>query len=114
MRRIKKFVKSKNYYSNYLNQNYDSIDVAFNKSLNFIKSCLSSELIKFPSYYNFDNPKISVIIPLFNCEKYILRAVRSIQLQNISNFEIILIDDDSKDNTTFLIEKIMNEDNRIK
>lgn len=114
LRRIKKFVKSKNYYSNYLNQNYDSIDVAFNKSLNFIKSCLSSELIKFPSYYNFDNPKISVIIPLFNCEKYILRAIRSIQLQNISNFEIILIDDDSKDNTTFLIEKIMNEDNRIK
>ena len=114
LRRIKKLVKSKDYYSKYLNQNFDSIDVAFNKSLNFIKSCLLSELINFPSYYNFDNPKISVVIPLFNCEKYILRAVRSIQLQNISNFEIILIDDDSKDNTTILIEKIANEDKRIK
>ena len=114
LKRIKKLLTSKEYYYKYLNQKYDSIDVAFNKSLNFIKNCLLSELIKFPSYYHCDNPKISIVIPLFNCENYILRAVRSIQLQNISNFEIILIDDDSKDNTTILVEKIINEDNRIK
>ena len=38
-------------------------------------------------------PKISAVIPFHNCQKYILRAIRSIQKQNFSDFEIIIAND---------------------
>ena len=49
------------------------------------------------------NPKISAIIPLYNCEKTIKSTVRSIQNQNLTEFEIILVNDNSKDNTSKII-----------
>ena len=96
-----------------LNETFDSRDVAFNKALNFIKNCLTSSYFKFQSLYYYKEPKISVVIPLYNCNKYILRAVKSIQYQNISEIEIILIDDYSTDNTISMVEKMKNEDKRI-
>ena len=60
------------------------------------------------------NPKISIIIPVYNKEKYILRILRSIQNQNFENIEIIFTDDYSKDNSIKLIEKYQKEDPRIK
>lgn len=42
-------------------------------------------------------PKISVIVPVYNCEKYIKRCLVSIKKQSYKNFEIIIIDDGSKD-----------------
>ena len=103
-------------YNTFLKESYESIDLAYINSLNFVKSCESRDLIHFESSidYNLTNPKISVVIPLFNCEKYILRAIKSIQLQNLSNFEIILIDDKSEDNTLNLLSIIQKEDQRIK
>jgi len=44
------------------------------------------------------NTKISVIIPVFNCQNTIKAAVRSIQNQNMADVEIILVNDYSKDN----------------
>ena len=44
-------------------------------------------------------PKISVISPIHNKEKYILRLLRSIQNQNFQSLEIIFVDDCSKDNS---------------
>ena len=110
--KLETFVKKSSY--KYLEQNFDSKNIAFNKSINFIKKCLSTEIYKFSNNFKNDIPKISIVIPLFNCENFILRAIRSIQLQNVTDFEIILIDDNSQDNTSILIEKIKNEDNRIK
>lgn len=103
-------------YKALLEQNYESINIAYNNSINFIKTCQSPDLIHFePSkIYNFSNPYISVIIPLFNCEKFILRSIKSVQLQNLTNFEILLIDDNSVDNTYNLVTKIHKEDKRIK
>ena len=42
-------------------------------------------------------PDISIIIPIHNKEKYILRSLRSIQNQKLRKFEIIFIDDTSTD-----------------
>ena len=98
-------------YNTFLEESYESIDLAYINSLNFTKTCESHDLIHFESSidYNLTIPKISVVIPLFNCEKFILRAIKSIQLQNLSNFEIILIDDKSEDNTLNLISIIQKE-----
>lgn len=57
---------------------------------------------------------ISVIIPVFNVEKFVEEAILSICNQTYKNLEIIVIDDCSTDNTFFLIEQIAKKDKRIK
>ena len=60
------------------------------------------------------NTKISVIIPVFNCQNTIKAAVRSIQNQNMADVEIILVNDYSIDNTSKIIQELAQEDQRIK
>lgn len=57
--------------------------------------------------------KISVIIPVYNCEKYVSKSIESILNQTYSNFEIILIDDGSSDNSHNVCLNYKNLDNRI-
>ena len=59
------------------------------------------------------NPKISAIIPCYNCKNYVLKAIRSIQNQNFSNFEIIITNDFSTDETLTFLNKLKQEDSRI-
>ena len=80
----------------------------------FIRKCLNEELIFNISNKFFLNPKISAIIPLYDCEKTIKATVRSIQNQNLTDIEIILVNDNSKDNTSKIIRQLAKEDNRIK
>lgn len=58
--------------------------------------------------------KISVIIPIFNGEEYIENCVQYLQNQTLSEFEIILVNDGSKDNTANICNKLSEEDSRIK
>ena len=67
-----------------------------------------------PLLSNNSPPKISVVIPIYNCQNTIIRAIRSIQNQNFSELEIILINDFSKDNSLNIIEELKKEDQRIK
>lgn len=57
---------------------------------------------------------ISVIIPVYNAEKYLGRCLDSIISQSYSNLEIILIDDCSKDNSLKICEEYAKKDRRIK
>ena len=50
--------------------------------------------------------KISIIIPVYNSEKCIRRCLNSILNQTFQDFEIILIDDNSKDNSLKIISEI--------
>ena len=59
-------------------------------------------------------PIISSIIPVYNSEKTINYSVCSIQNQNFTNFEIILIDDFSNDNSSKIIKSLQERDERIK
>lgn len=58
--------------------------------------------------------KISVIISVYNSEKYIEKALNSIVSQNYKNLEIIIVDDASIDNTLNLLEQYKKKDKRIK
>jgi len=57
-------------------------------------------------------PKISVIIPVYNKEKYIRQTIESVLSQRFSDFELILIDDGSLDNSLNIIKQF--KDKRIK
>lgn len=57
-------------------------------------------------------PKISVIIPLYNKEKIVERSVNSVLSQSFKNFELIIVDDGSTDNSFEIVNNI--KDDRIK
>lgn len=57
-------------------------------------------------------PKISVIIPLYNKEKIVERSVNSVLNQSFQDFELIIVDDGSTDNSFDIVNKI--KDNRIR
>ena len=60
-----------------------------------------------------NNPKISVLMPAYNAEKYIGEAVESILNQTFKDFELIIIDDCSTDKTWEIIQDYAKKDNRI-
>jgi glycosyltransferase involved in cell wall biosynthesis len=62
----------------------------------------------------FEGELISVIVPVYNIEKYIRRCVESVVKQSYKNLEIILINDCSTDGSPELCDKLATKDNRIK
>lgn len=56
---------------------------------------------------------LSVIVPVYNCERYVERCVNSILAQTFSDFELILVDDGSTDLSSDICEEIASKDNRI-
>lgn len=59
------------------------------------------------------NSLISVIIPIYNVEEYLVRCVNSILNQTYDNMEIILVDDGSPDNSGKIADELAERDNRI-
>lgn len=60
-----------------------------------------------------DNPKISVIIPVYNVEPYLRRCIDSVIGQTYTNLEIILVDDGSTDNCGAICDEYAARDDRI-
>ena len=58
-------------------------------------------------------PLISIIVPVYNVENMIKRCVESIKAQTFSDFELILIDDGSKDKSGEICDAYEKTDNRI-
>ena len=58
-------------------------------------------------------PVISIIIPVYNGEKFIGNCVESVLLQTYKEIQVIVIDDGSKDNTLNILKKYAEEDSRI-
>lgn len=57
---------------------------------------------------------ISIVMPAYNCEKYIKDAIKSVMNQTYKNWELIVLDDGSKDNTVNIINGLAAQDKRIK
>jgi glycosyltransferase involved in cell wall biosynthesis len=58
--------------------------------------------------------KVSVIIPIYNTEKYLIECVESVRNQSLHELEIILVDDGSPDNAPVLCDEFAKQDRRIK
>ena len=60
------------------------------------------------------NPKISIFLPIYNKEQYLIRSIKSIQIQTLKNLEIIAINDASTDKSLKVLRKLSKKDIRIK
>ena len=63
---------------------------------------------------NTSQPLISIITPALNLEKYIERCIKSVISQTYQNFELLIVDNGSTDNTTNIVNTYSKIDNRIK
>lgn len=66
------------------------------------------------SYYDYKEDLISIVMPAYNCEKFVKEAINSVINQTYRNWELLVIDDGSVDNTFQIIENMGKKDPRIK
>lgn len=59
-------------------------------------------------------PKISIIVPVYNVEKYLDRCIKSLLNQTLKDIEIILVDDGSPDNCPLMCDEYAKSDRRVK
>ena len=57
--------------------------------------------------------KVSIIVPVYNCESSIERCLRSILTQTYQDIEVIAVDDGSKDKSGKICDKLAKEDDRL-
>ena len=60
------------------------------------------------------NSKVSVIVPVYNTSRYLTECLKSLKKQSFTNYEAILIDDGSTDDSGIICDKFAKEDNRFK
>lgn len=60
------------------------------------------------------NGLISIITPIYNCEKFIEETIKCVQNQTYTNWELLVVDDCSPDNSSDIIKKYAKKDKRIK
>lgn len=58
--------------------------------------------------------KFSIIVPVYNVEKYIINCLKSIKNQTYENYEVIIVNDGSTDNSQDIINEFVKEDSRFK
>lgn len=78
-----------------------------------IRSQYCTNLIDLNMFNNDFCPKISVIVPCYNVEKYVEECLESIIHQTYDNLEIILVNDGSNDNTGSILDRYATKDDRI-
>lgn len=88
--------------------------ISAKKAIYFLNKSSKGILInKIPLIFN-NNPKMSIVVPAFNVQNRIKQTIRSIQNQNMIDLDIIIVNDYSSDNTSYIIQELKNEDKRIK
>ncbi|MGL5351137.1 MAG: glycosyltransferase family 2 protein [Cetobacterium sp.] len=66
------------------------------------------------SYSKYTEPKVSIVVPVYNAEKYIKRCIDSILCQTLEEIEVILVNDGSTDKSGKICDEYSLKDNRVK
>ena len=94
--------------------NYMNTDQELKGMQQYINMIFNGTLIdKDKIYYPSNNPKISVIIAVYNGEGFLRTTILSIQNQDFKDIEIVMVDDGSLDNSVKLIKELMLKEPRI-
>ena len=59
-------------------------------------------------------PKVSIVVPVYNMQKYLAACIKSLKAQTLSDLEIILVDDGSTDGSGKICDRYQKKDSRIK
>ena len=59
-------------------------------------------------------PLVSIIVPVYNAQEFLERCINSVLAQEYTNFELILVDDGSTDNSGAVCDSYLNRDARIR
>jgi glycosyltransferase involved in cell wall biosynthesis len=65
-------------------------------------------------FLNYSEPAISVLMPVYNAERYLLAAVESLLAQTFEDFELLVLDDGSTDNSLSILREFEANDSRIR
>ena len=87
---------------------------SFYSYINYLKYCKSLKRNNNQFKKVNENPFLSICMSVYNIEKYIEMSILSVLNQSFKDFEIIIINDFSKDNTVNIINKLQLKDNRIR
>ena len=91
-----------------------SVNEEYKDIQNYMDMCINGTLIDQDKiYYHSKNPKISIVISVYNGEPYLNTSILSIQNQDFKDVEIVIVDDASKDNSVILIKELMKIEPRI-
>ena len=60
-----------------------------------------------------NQPLVSVIMPVYNAEKYVVEAIESVIAQKYQNWELLIVDDGSTDRSLEIINRYVKQDKRI-
>ena len=88
-------------------------NISFKKNDLFFKFCVNIGNEKIKELGKKHIPKISIICPVYNRHRYLLRFLKGIQFQTFNDLEILFVDDNSLDNSSKLIEQCIQKDKRI-
>lgn len=80
---------------------------------NYYNLCIQGNSLTDNNFIKILQPNISIVSTIYNKQDYIPRFLRSIQNQNFTNIEIILVDDCSTDESVNVVKKYQMEDQRI-
>ena len=99
-------------FNNYYFKKYYLREKILFKGRMYLNRCLR---VKFNRkfYTKFVNPRVTIVIPVYNCQNSIKQVIRSIQNQKMTDIEIILVNDKSKDDSLNIIKNIQKADKRI-
>ena len=100
-----------NFIRNYMLKNITETEVL--KYFEYIDYAKNDVYLNPQNIEKIENPKVSIIVSIYNRENYVKSTIRSIQNQNLKEIEIIYIDDYSTDNSVRYIKKEQKKDPRI-
>ena len=61
-----------------------------------------------------NQPLVSIIMPVYNCEKYLQESIESVLSQSYQNWELLAVDDGSRDRSLSIIESYVKKDSRVR
>ena len=113
-----------NYSNDIINKTFEDLepDLSFTNDRkdqmntnDFYDLCLKENIISNESFHHkTEVPLVSVLIIAYNKKDVILKSIRSIQNQSLKNIEIIVVNDNSTDNSEEVFKQLLKEDERIR
>ena len=108
---IKKIKKSKRYRLG--NKIADLYITVRKKRKNIIHKTNVFAKVTLPNLFR-KKPKVSIIVPVYNCEKYLYESLNSLKAQTLKDIEILCVDDESTDNSLKILKDFEKNDSRFK